>query len=222
MCQSFKFSIKIIMNKQIEWYFFNLSSPTNIDWKKKHFTIRKSADTILINIETLFHLNKINYYYLENLCNNTMRKIAKKEFELLKNNYFITFQINCSNDNKFIKQGILLINCQYNYKQTINNNLENLFNSSVNINNIKSRLFHYSKYLFINLKKLNENTKFNLIKESIFNNMNSQNMNNDIINFNDLELMLGDLLEKIYPYFYLCKFNYKIYNNNFFFKKNLT
>ena len=21
------------MNKQIEWYFFNLSSPTNIDWK---------------------------------------------------------------------------------------------------------------------------------------------------------------------------------------------
>ena len=206
------------MNKEIQWYVFQLQIFTKIDWKTKKFEIRKYIEKLMVNFKTLFELNKKDTYCLKNLCNKTFVNIIKKEYPVLKNIPFITFQISIAEENNSIKQGILFINNNDKINKIIEDNKHN--------QNTKTK-FNYSKFLFVNLYvnssinnyNNNNNYKINLFKNMLNSKINNRYFNEDKIILDDLTLKLNELLECIYPYFYILKFTKKENIKNLFLKK---
>ena len=154
-------------NRDIEWYIFELYIPNEIDWTTKKIKISKRIDRLLVNFQTLFKFNLTKKYYLENISCHILKDVAIKEFIQFKNIPLTTFQISTNNNYTNIKQGILLIT----------NKMEH--NYIVNINNkIYNDTFKYSKFLIINILKINGENNTNI--DNKINGENNTNIDNNI------------------------------------------
>lgn len=202
------------MNRNLEFYFFSLETPSFIDWNKKECNLRNNIDTLLFNFNYLDKLNFNNTYFLENISKKNMKKIIIDKHKFIKEITFITFQLESNKECDSIKQGVILF-----LDRSSISKLKIVF---TNIFNIQRKCNNFN-YLFLKIEKNSKIKlkKINIIKNILNNKINQERLKKNIkfMNCNNKIFTILEILSKSKSYSVSIECKFTIVNKNIFFLK---
>ena len=181
--------------RKIEWFVFelNILSSQKINWKEKKYIKYQRINNLLINIKSVFNLNKSNTHKLDNLNNKEIKKFLFIDYPELKDKLILTSKLSYNKENTRLKQGVFLIdNITPNININTNSKKSSALNVELNINLISDIL-----------KSEHKNDKYNLIKGILNNRINNDYLDRKIKIGKTTQVSVQKILKNLMNYFKL-------------------
>tara|TARA_B100000242_G_scaffold273905_1_gene227871 strand:+ start:374 stop:1000 length:627 start_codon:yes stop_codon:yes gene_type:complete len=181
--------------RKIEWFVFelNILSSQKINWKEKKYIKYQRINNLLINIKSVFNLNKSSTHKLDNLNNKEIKKCLFIDYPELKDKLILTSKLSYNKENTRLKQGVFLIdNITPNININTNSKKSSALNVELNINLISDIL-----------KSEHKNDKYNLIKGILNNRINNDYLDRKIKIGKTTQVSIQKILKNLMNYFKL-------------------